>query len=650
MQNGDGVGQDLIKAIDYFDLAANQGFPEAQYRCGICLLTDLTIDRNIADGIRFLKHSAENGSPNGQFVVACMSEHGIGIPFDLITAAKYYEGCSNHSPAASVCCGWCLQTGRGIPIDFTVAAEFFKRAADLDDVEAMNSFACCLEQGQGVDADIDQAILYYQKSAKQGHPDGMYTFARCLEYGKGISKDLFRAAKYYRLSAEQNNAAAQNSFWICLERGIGVHKNTFLAAQYYQRAAEQGHVDGANNFGFCLEHGSGVERDIEMATEYYKFAADEGHSEAKLNYNRCLRLLGEWEPSDRSSEIVSHPPSFDHLSHIFRDFLNHPELLDADGRRLFNSFERLKAQSIIPIISNRSPVKWNPNELGSGDSSAVKLSLDSKPLLLAVKTSLNPNLAELVQREADSLKTLKHPLILELRWHASENRDQNATIVTEFAGNQSLAGHLPPSRSCLSGPNRITKVIIGIALAMRFLHSRDIIHRDLTPKNILLDWNWNVQIADFGRSSSPHKPDLPSLTDSNLISKRPSRDVRYIAPECYDGCYFEESDVFSFGMILYELLTGQLTFSEGLDPLQIMFKVVIKDERPSIPEFVLPSAQELITDCWAKLPEDRPSFKEIIERLTKMKFKVMRNVNSAKLSTVVKEIEEYEARNAVGRQ
>jgi TPR repeat protein len=195
----------------------------------------------------------------------------------------------------------------------TAAAAFFKKAADFDDPDDINSFGCCLERGQSVDKDIDWAVRYYRRAASLSHPEGMYNFGRCLEYGKGIDEDLLRAAKYYHLFAEQQNAATKNSLGICLERGIGVHTKVFLAA------AQQGHPDGANDFGFCLEHRRGVEQNIEMAIKYYKFAADRGHSEAELNHNRCLRLLGEWEPPDRSSEIVSRPPSVDRLSELFRD-------------------------------------------------------------------------------------------------------------------------------------------------------------------------------------------------------------------------------------------------------------------------------------------------------------------------------------------
>jgi TPR repeat protein len=324
-----------------------------------------------------------------------MAENGIGAfsSAHLLTVVQNYERCSDLSPAGSSRFGWCLQTGLGIPIDFTVAAEFSKKAADSNDADGLNSFGCCLEQGQGVDVDIDLAVRYYRKAPSLFHPDGLYNFGRFFENGKGIDQNLLRAVKYYRLSAELKNAAAQNSFGIFLERGIGVQKNQSLAAQYYQLAAHQGHLDGANNFGFCLEHGRGVEQNIELATQYYKFAADGGHSEAKLNHSRCLRLLGEWEPSDRSSEIVSHPPSLDHFFNLFRGFLENPEPLDDDGRRFLNSFERLRAPTEIPIISTLPMAKMIPYQIGRGDSSVVKLSLDSKSRLTAVKTSLKPKFA-----------------------------------------------------------------------------------------------------------------------------------------------------------------------------------------------------------------------------------------------------------------
>jgi serine/threonine protein kinase len=179
-----------------------------------------------------------------------------------------------------------------------------------------------------------------------------------------------------------------------------------------------------------------------------------------------------------------------------------------------------------------------------------------------VKTSLNPEFGDLVRREAIILKTVKHPLIVEFLGDISDTSDHNSAIVTEFAGNGSLANHLSRAEYRLSGANRITRIIVGIALAMRFLHSRGFIHLDLKPDNILLDWDWNVQIADFGQSISLKNPEIPSVIHPNARDGMLFMDSYYFAPECYYNHYSQQSDVFSVGLILYELLTGQPVYSK----------------------------------------------------------------------------------------
>jgi hypothetical protein len=125
----------------------------------------------------------------------------------------------------------------------------------------------------------------------------------------------------------------------------------------------------------------------------------------------------------------------------------------------------------------------------------------------------------------------------------------------------------------------------------------------------------------------------------------PFFDSYYLTPECCDNSCSQMSDVFSFGLIVYDLLTGQPIFSKELKPIQIVFMVAVKHELPDIPKFVLPSSRDLITDCWAEESGDRPSFDDIVDRLKEIKFKVMPNVNSSKISVFVTEIERWEARN-----
>jgi serine/threonine protein kinase len=178
---------------------------------------------------------------------------------------------------------------------------------------------------------------------------------------------------------------------------------------------------------------------------------------------------------------------------------------------------------------------------------------------------------------------------------------------------------------------------------MRFVHSRGAIHRDLKPENILLYWDWTVRIADFGHSTAPPASERPSPARTDALQHWPSIDSRYLAPECYDCTFLQASDVFAFGLILFEILTARPAFPESLNQLQIGYMVAVEGARPEVPNAVLPPARALIEDCWAAEPDDRPTFAEIVERLAEIDFRVAADVNSAKVAAFVKRIEDWEA-------
>jgi serine/threonine protein kinase len=199
-------------------------------------------------------------------------------------------------------------------------------------------------------------------------------------------------------------------------------------------------------------------------------------------------------------------------------------------------------------------VEWRGGPF-SGGVGRVSIEYDADRLLVAVKTARG------AERENGILETLKHPLVLQaIRFDPAAKR--GPAIATEFVGNGSLADRLPGSEnfatSGLRGPTRIAKIIVSIALAMRFVHSRGFIHCNLTPDAVLLDWDWNVRISHFGSAVAP---DDPEITDSASVN---AGDARYRAPECYENEAVPESDVFSFGLIRFEIAAGRPVFARTM--------------------------------------------------------------------------------------
>jgi len=143
-----------------------------------------------------------------------------------------------------------------------------------------------------------------------------------------------------------------------------------------------------------------------------------------------------------------------------------------------------------------------------------------------------------------------------------------------------------------------------IARGMAYLHSKNIIHRDLKPDNIFIDQHNNAKIGDFGMS-------IAHTGEEDLLGETGT--YRWMAPEVIrHESYSINSDIYSFGIVLWQLVTRSLYPFSSLDPIEAALSVANKGVRPTIPTSVPEYVRRMITACWQEDQLRRPSFSYIV--------------------------------------
>ena len=158
-------------------------------------------------------------------------------------------------------------------------------------------------------------------------------------------------------------------------------------------------------------------------------------------------------------------------------------------------------------------------------------------------------LLEQFKREAKSAARLVHPYIINIYDVASEG--DNQYIVMEYVDGVTLKEYMQEHKLSL---NAVLEIGVRLADALQHAHSQKIIHCDIKPQNILLDQNMNPKIADFGIAKM--------VTNQTMVySKSVMGSVHYISPEQASGGQITaSSDVYSLGIVLFEMLTGQVPY------------------------------------------------------------------------------------------
>ena len=207
---------------------------------------------------------------------------------------------------------------------------------------------------------------------------------------------------------------------------------------------------------------------------------------------------------------------------------------------------------------------------------------------------------EELRREGEISWPLKHENICRMLGVGS-SRVCHA-LVYEYCAGGSLHSLLASSQ-----PFEYLSIALGVANGMAYLHSKDVIHRDLKSTNILLDDKGRAKIADFGLSvvCSSGGEELTAETGT----------YRWMAPEVIrHESYSSNADVYSFGIVLWQLVARGVPFSD-LTPIQAAFAVAKEDRRPVIPEHAPAELARLIELCWNGDQIARPSFFVVVQTL-----------------------------------
>ncbi|CAI9089089.1 OLC1v1023595C4 [Oldenlandia corymbosa var. corymbosa] len=211
------------------------------------------------------------------------------------------------------------------------------------------------------------------------------------------------------------------------------------------------------------------------------------------------------------------------------------------------------------------------------------------------------------------LQKLRHPNVVQFLGAVTQSTPM--MIVTEYLPKGDLGAFL--RRKGALKPIIAVKFALDIARGLNYLHEHKpeaIIHRDLEPSNILRDDSGHLKVADFGLSKL-------MLVTKSIKEDKPvgcqETSWRYLAPEVLKNEEYDTKvDVFSFALILQEMIEGSLPFSEKQE--NEVPKLYVQNERPPFrapAKLYAHGLRELIEDCWNDKPSKRPTFRHVISRL-----------------------------------
>jgi eukaryotic-like serine/threonine-protein kinase len=217
----------------------------------------------------------------------------------------------------------------------------------------------------------------------------------------------------------------------------------------------------------------------------------------------------------------------------------------------------------------------------------------------------DPVLYDRFQREVQIGQKLDHPGVMKV---FSDNDHSQLYMVMEWVDGRLLRQILNDQKKFSS--ERAVKIALGIAEALDYIHSNGVVHRDLKPENIMINGDDRIKLIDFGIASNLGSRRLTFAKFSQTMGT-----PDYISPEQVKGKRGDgRSDIYSLGVMLYEMLTGKVPFA-GANPFVIMNDRLLNNPMPprELDPSISPQLQEVIYRAMERDPAKRyPNAHEMI--------------------------------------
>ncbi|MFQ6660423.1 hypothetical protein Gotur_028955 [Gossypium turneri] len=367
-------------------------------------------------------------------------------------------------------------------------------------------------------------------------------------------------------------------------------------------------------------------------------------------YSLDVFVVDGWALEDTEqlrNVLVKEISKVEKLSSVRSHAINHVRELEKSGNKLNSSHVNMPGSGNDVWEIDTSLLKYESKLASCSYGDLYKGTFYGQDVAIKVlrMEHLNENLRREFTQEVNIMRKIQHKNVVQ--FFGACTTPPNLCIVTvyilgpfsEFMSGGSIYDLLHKQKSGFKLP-LLLKLAIDVSEGMSYLHQNGIMHRDLKAANLLMDENGVVKIADFGVARVQAQPGVMTAETGTY---------RWMAPEVGEGFkglfavvkiegqqgfiqlsdilsalgpwkviehkpYDHKADVFSFGVVLWEMLTGKLPY-ENLTPLQAAVGVVQKGLRPVIPQHTRPKFVELLERCWQQDPSLRPEFSEITNLL-----------------------------------